>query len=374
MVDSCDIKSSNSHNSVLLLSNCCINLDGMNNICPADGMYAISNCPILRYVYAQNNWWGTTDPNWSNLITYPDSVNYADWSTTEEYPSNVAGAFKRAGSTDISDEFKIARDCEFSGDWETALSMYKSLVSRETRPSVKHELITSILRVNDQHDRNYTELREIINKEIPNAGSWYKAAMDYILGDILLREGKPDEAKSVFLSKVDTYSGTSMEVDMLARVAEIYGDFLGDKVNAKEYADRAASVNPGQDNVRFAYAAAGLEYNPNQFENKFSATDFELISQPLPDDTAIEKNEYVSVSPNPANPITTITYSIKTASDVKLSIYSITGQEVATLVNGPVSAGRHSVTFDGSKYASGVYLYQFQSAGLKKTGKMLLLK
>jgi hypothetical protein len=42
--------------------------------------------------------------------------------------------------------------------------------------------------------------------------------------------------------------------------------------------------------------------------------------------------------------------------------------------DGPVSAGVHSVVFNGSRYASGVYFYRFESAGLKKTGKMLLLK
>lgn len=82
----------------------------------------------------------------------------------------------------------------------------------------------------------------------------------------------------------------------------------------------------------------------------------------------------MTVSPNPANPITTIVYSIRNPSDVKLTIYSINGQKVATLVDGPVSAGAHSVTFDGSRLASGVYLYRFESAGLNRTGKMLLLK
>jgi hypothetical protein len=59
---------------------------------------------------------------------------------------------------------------------------------------------------------------------------------------------------------------------------------------------------------------------------------------------------------------------------VKLTIYSISGQKVATLVDDPMSEGAHSVKFDGSKYASGVYFYHFESDGLKKKGKMLLLK
>jgi hypothetical protein len=61
------------------------------------------------------------------------------------------------------------------------------------------------------------------------------------------------------------------------------------------------------------------------------------------------------------NPLTSITCSIN-------------GQKVATLVDGPMSAGAHSVKFNGSRYASGVYFYRFESAGMNRTGKMLLLK
>ena len=92
--------------------------------------------------------------------------------------------------------------------------------------------------------------------------------------------------------------------------------------------------------------------------------------QPKP----VVESENVSVYPNPANPVTTISYSINSPSAVKLSIYSINGQKVATLVDGTVSAGSHAVKFDGSKFASGVYFYRFESAGLNKTGKLLLLK
>jgi hypothetical protein len=59
---------------------------------------------------------------------------------------------------------------------------------------------------------------------------------------------------------------------------------------------------------------------------------------------------------------------------VKLTVYAVNGQKVATLVDGPVSAGSHAVKFDGSRFASGVYFYRFESAGLNKSGKMLLLK
>ncbi len=78
--------------------------------------------------------------------------------------------------------------------------------------------------------------------------------------------------------------------------------------------------------------------------------------------------------PNPFNPVTTLSYSIAQPSNVTLRVYSITGQKVATLVAGTVPAVTHSVVFDGSNLASGMYFYRFKSANIEKTGKMLLMK
>ncbi len=82
----------------------------------------------------------------------------------------------------------------------------------------------------------------------------------------------------------------------------------------------------------------------------------------------------VSIAPNPANPRTTISYSLPKASHVSLDIYSITGQKVATLVNSFIPAGNYNVLFDGSHFGSGIYFYRFQADNFRKTGKMLMLK
>jgi ligand-binding sensor domain-containing protein len=78
--------------------------------------------------------------------------------------------------------------------------------------------------------------------------------------------------------------------------------------------------------------------------------------------------------PNPFNAGTTITFAIPSDAVVSFDVFDVTGRKVATLVNGPVSAGAHAVRFDGSGLASGVYLYRFESAGQTAHGRMLLLK
>ena len=72
--------------------------------------------------------------------------------------------------------------------------------------------------------------------------------------------------------------------------------------------------------------------------------------------------------------MTTISYSIAASGHVTLAVYNITGQKVATLVNGEMTPGKHTAQFDGSTLASGVYFYRFEAGKFNKTGKMLLVK
>jgi hypothetical protein len=78
--------------------------------------------------------------------------------------------------------------------------------------------------------------------------------------------------------------------------------------------------------------------------------------------------------PNPFNPSTTISYDLPQRARVKLSIYNILGQEVATLVDGEQEPGRYSVKFDATDLPSGIYFYTLQTPYFTKTNKMVLVK
>ncbi len=78
--------------------------------------------------------------------------------------------------------------------------------------------------------------------------------------------------------------------------------------------------------------------------------------------------------PNPFNPTTTIPFSLREASRVEISVYSILGQKVATIVNGQYPAGSHTVRWDARNLASGMYIYRMQAKGFTQTKKLLLLK
>jgi hypothetical protein len=78
--------------------------------------------------------------------------------------------------------------------------------------------------------------------------------------------------------------------------------------------------------------------------------------------------------PNPFNPTTVISWQLAVGSQVKLTVYALNGQKVATLVDEKQPAGTHSVEWDASGLASGVYFYQLEAKKFKQVRKMLLAR
>jgi alpha-amylase len=95
----------------------------------------------------------------------------------------------------------------------------------------------------------------------------------------------------------------------------------------------------------------------------------------LPNTTALMSNY-----PNPFNPSTQIPFELAERSEVTLTVYSILGHEVASLVNSrSMNAGTHVVTFNADNLSSGIYIYRFQASGTDgrttiEKGKMTLVK
>jgi len=109
-----------------------------------------------------------------------------------------------------------------------------------------------------------------------------------------------------------------------------------------------------------------LEVDPYQSYNDFTGLKQEKV-QPLT--YSLDQNY-----PNPFNPSTNIRFSIQKAGLVSLKIYNVLGQEVTTLLNGELSAGTYTYSFDASRLSSGIYFYTIHSNNFVQTKKMILLK
>lgn len=83
--------------------------------------------------------------------------------------------------------------------------------------------------------------------------------------------------------------------------------------------------------------------------------------------------------PNPFNPTTRITYSLPQNSYVTIKIFDMLGQEIRTLVNNEMNAGKYSIDWNadndlGNKVTSGMYIYRITAGNFVSTKKMVLIK
>ena len=138
----------------------------------------------------------------------------------------------------------------------------------------------------------------------------------------------------------DVFSHTDIEfVSLEGVIASIFIDSSGDAVASLSVLEGTMSGTPVEDEV-------GL---PTEFQ----------LSQNYP---------------NPFNPSTTIQYTLPATSTVKLAVYTLTGQQVFTLVNATQHAGSYEVPFDASSLASGLYLYRLETEAFSETKLMSLVK
>jgi hypothetical protein len=78
--------------------------------------------------------------------------------------------------------------------------------------------------------------------------------------------------------------------------------------------------------------------------------------------------------PNPFNPSTLIEFALPRQSAVKLDVYNLLGQHVATLVDDVRPIGYYTVKFEAAGLASGVYIYRLQAGEYSNVRKLMVLK
>ena len=97
------------------------------------------------------------------------------------------------------------------------------------------------------------------------------------------------------------------------------------------------------------------------------------VGRTLPIDFALGQNY-----PNPFNPSTIIPYQLPTAGHVRLEVFNVLGQRLATLVDAEQSAGMHTAQWDatdaaGRAVGAGVYIYRLSNGGMTESRRMVLV-
>ncbi len=126
---------------------------------------------------------------------------------------------------------------------------------------------------------------------------------------------------------------------------------------------------PYQDQNDAANWKASSEIHGNPGRDNIPVTVQVAQEPPVPDTYQLLQNY-----PNPFNPMTIIRYNNPKTSHVTLTIYNMNGQEVNKLVDRKQAPGFYSISWDASRYSSGVYFYQIRADGFQQVKKMLLIK
>ena len=132
--------------------------------------------------------------------------------------------------------------------------------------------------------------------------------------------------------------------------------------------DEPEAGNDGEDYTYFVTALSR-----NNVEGDYIRVDATIVStdeEPM----VAQAFELDQNYPNPFNPTTNIAFTMPVTSHVTLEVFDVTGRLITTLVDENRSAGSHTVTWDASEVASGVYLYRLQAGDFRKARSMMLMK
>ncbi len=150
------------------------------------------------------------------------------------------------------------------------------------------------------------------------------------------------------------------ERDNWNKVGFIEGNGTSNSPNAYSFIDN--SVNSG----RYEYRLKQIDRN-----GTFIYSTVVSVNAPVREQSFALGQNY----PNPFNPSTTISFAVKQTEQTTVKVYSITGQEVATLFSGIAQPGQvYELKFDGRNLSSGTYIYTLRSASRNEVRKMSLMK
>ena len=134
------------------------------------------------------------------------------------------------------------------------------------------------------------------------------------------------------------------------------------------------------DDLRNSSYKGQIFYRLKQIDFDGTSTFSNVVSSSV--DFTVKEYSLLNNFPNPFNPSTIISYQLPVTSNVSLKIYTVVGEEVATLVDMNQEAGLYQVNFNADNLGSGIYFYKLLAVdALSKNGnnftqtkKMILIR
>jgi len=151
---------------------------------------------------------------------------------------------------------------------------------------------------------------------------------------------------------------------------------IGERVNMRKqnhylFSERSDKVRDGMNDPGRSFTQVEPD-DYSRFYIRISPTgDLETFEAETESPESVElKQNY----PNPFNPTTTIGFYLPVATDVRIAVYNVVGQQVGQLVDDRLSAGDHTVSWNALDMPSGVYIVQLEAMNSVQTRKITLIK
>ncbi|MDR3667034.1 MAG: T9SS type A sorting domain-containing protein [Ignavibacteriaceae bacterium] len=314
---------------------------------------------------AYHDWFGSNYHFYCDTTSYADICIYPDdRDMCSQPPHNynikniilASNKLNKSGTVNIYDGLKLEND----GRIDDAISFYKVLINNDDHAVFA---LTNLAKIRNKYKRP-----EILNyfESILSSQNKYYGKIKNLIGDIYLQSNSFEDAITAYN---DVISHTPNSYDGInARFEKLFGYLhIKNNVNmSKQILADIKSMNlVDQENIARIRMAEELIAGKYNSVYKSALTEKEV----MPQSYDLSQNY-----PNPFNPNTTIRYQIPKQGLVTLKVYDIIGREVTTLVTENKIEGSYDFTFNASRFASGVYIYQIRVNDYVASKKMILVK
>ena len=311
------------------------------------------------------NWFDSTsgdifDNAWMNAEAYGSSTLKAVYTWWGQNPPDTNLLFEDTGATlDYSNP-----------SWWPNLPFYHRPVLDETRgkevvlATTERRQETERTRLLDRFRNSGRSHQEIIDEFEPDARGYAWS----ILLDVMLLEQSYYDAELLIGTLLEDRQLTESQQIAILRRALLSSVIQGDERGAHARIKQLVDLNDTE-------AKQGTLYELVRLIDTGEDEDIARLQSGTDElQTESDRGPALISYPNPFNPVSRVQFSLDHAADVRVEVYNIAGQRVATLANGNMTAGVHTATFDGTALASGVYLVRMQLGNQVYTHKMLLVK
>lgn len=186
----------------------------------------------------------------------------------------------------------------------------------------------------------------------------------------------PDDTKSCCIDAGDSRVNVVQVTEDTTGLWENGTGEPGDSGHGKTPKDGMSPTRPPDDIPRWLHDPDGTRpdigafyFDQSEYGTRTCDVGTSESGDAIPIDYFLSQNY-----PNPFNPMTTIRYGLPQAGEVRIAVYNILGQQVATLANDFQAAGSYSVIWNATNVPSGTYFVQMRTGTDIRAIKMLLLK